>query len=1035
MAERRVKVILEAQVDRYKSAMSAAAKSTEELEKAAKNSGDTTAKRVQALRDLETPLLAIGTASVAGLGLSTKAAMDWESAWAGVMKTVDGTPGQMAEIEDGLRELARTLPSTHTEIAAVAEAAGQLGVARENVVGFTETMINLGESTNLTAEEAATSIAQISNVMGTMEREGSKGVERFGATLVELGNNGASTEADILNMAQRIAGAGATIGATESDVLALSNTLASMGVRAELGGGVATRVLLKMRTAVDEGGESLSTFAQTAGLSADEFAEKFRTSPMEALQLVAGGINNVNEAGGNVTATLKDMGIRGTEETQVMLALANSGDLLTRSLEMGADAWEKNTALVEEAQKRYETTESRIRIAWNNIKDAAITAGGAILPVVAELADGAADLVRWFSELPEPVQIGVTALGGIAGVSAGALGLFLNLAPKVKNAKDALDTFAPAASRSGRALRRIAAAGGAVTVIGGVATGLAKLAESQYTKDIPEGTGHIADALARIATEGANAEGALEAAFQGYEGIGHAEESVSGFDASVRALFGDGTIDKMERWAQGGITAITGVKGSVALAEEAFKAVDAELATMVSSGNIDAAKSAMETLAGRLEESGVSAEDASKLFPQYADALRHIEADSATAAEGSEDLEGAIGEVGDAAGDAADELDAYFEGLTKTGAIVLTERAAHRELADSIRSATESIKENGATLDINTEKGSANQAALDGIASATDSVRTAMYEAGATSGEMAAEVQKGRDAFINAAIAAGMEEDAAGALADQMGLIPADVFTEYESNADGEISKISDLHTWIQSTPDKKITITDNSPVTVKALRDLGYIVTELPDGRIQVSETGTDETGAKIDATAGKKRTAKIDAQAITSAAEAALNAVARDRTSRVTQTIHTNYTSTGTRSAERLNYGQARHSTGGRTLRRYSDGGRLPETGLGTDQILGIGHDGHPTAWVDDREWVINRASSDKYNRELAMINNGTFPKLPGFADGGRLMDSTTAAPVMAGRSVTFQQGAIVIQGVRDENVNRVLETTLEKKLEGLR
>ncbi|MDK6864207.1 hypothetical protein, partial [Nosocomiicoccus ampullae] len=90
---------------------------------------------------------------------------------------------------------------------------------------------------------------------------------------------------------------------SESDVLALSNTLASMGIRAEQGGGVATRVIIKMRSAVDEGGESLESFAQVAGTSAEEFAAKFRSAPMEALDLVAQGIGRVNTEGGNVTAT------------------------------------------------------------------------------------------------------------------------------------------------------------------------------------------------------------------------------------------------------------------------------------------------------------------------------------------------------------------------------------------------------------------------------------------------------------------------------------------------------------------------------------------------------------------------------------------------------------------------------------------------------------------------------------------------------------------------------------------------------------
>ena len=111
------------------------------------------------------------TGASVGMG---KAAMDWESSFAGVKKTVDDTTEGYAQLSDELRGLATTLPTTHTEVAAVAEAAGQLGVAREDIVGFTATMIDLGETTNLTADEAATNIAQISNVMGTMNRDGAQ---------------------------------------------------------------------------------------------------------------------------------------------------------------------------------------------------------------------------------------------------------------------------------------------------------------------------------------------------------------------------------------------------------------------------------------------------------------------------------------------------------------------------------------------------------------------------------------------------------------------------------------------------------------------------------------------------------------------------------------------------------------------------------------------------------------------------------------------------------------------------------------------
>ena len=43
-----------------------------------------------------------------------------------------------------------------------------------------------------------------------------------------------------------------------------------------------------------------------------------------------------------------------------------------------------------------------------------------------------------------------------------------------------------------------------------------------------------------------------------------------------------------------------------------------------------------------------------------------------------------------------------------------------------------------------------------------------------------------------------------------------------------------------------------------------------------------------------------------------------------------------------------------------------------------------GKPLA-VQSEEWIINGRSSKEYDRELAAINAGTFPKLPGYAGGG--------------------------------------------------
>ncbi|WP_136045329.1 phage tail tape measure protein [Microbacterium sp. K41] len=372
-------------------------------------------------------LVTAGAAIVATTALTVRAAAQWESAWAGVTKTVEGTPEELDAVQDGLRGLTDVLPASHDEIAAVAEAAGQLGVSTKDIVGFTRTMIDLGETTNLTSDQAATSLAQFMNIMGTAGDD----VSRLGATVVALGNDGASTEADIVSTAQRIAGSGKLVGATEGEVLALSNALASMGVTAELGGGVASRILQDIYSAVETGGDRLEAFASVAGMSAQDFAAAFEKDPIRAMGAFATGLNGVEQSGGNVVQTLTDLGFRSTEEQRVLLQLKSAGDLLTDSLDLQNTAWDENTALVDEAAKRYDTVESKLGIMRNRVNDAAIDLGSVFLPVLAEVANGVGDVADGVASLPAPLQEAIAVGGLLVGVVALIGGTALIAVPKV----------------------------------------------------------------------------------------------------------------------------------------------------------------------------------------------------------------------------------------------------------------------------------------------------------------------------------------------------------------------------------------------------------------------------------------------------------------------------------------------------------------------------------------------------------------------------------------------------------------------------
>src|SRR5690606_33333771 len=141
----------------------------------------------------------MGVAAAGGLAFMTKAAMDWETAWTGVLKTVDGSPAELAKLEGGLRDLAKETGFAHAEVAAVAEAAGQLGISTGGVEDFTRVMLDMGVSTSMSSEEAATGLARLRNIMGSTEAE----IANTGSAMVALGNNFATTESEILAMSQR----------------------------------------------------------------------------------------------------------------------------------------------------------------------------------------------------------------------------------------------------------------------------------------------------------------------------------------------------------------------------------------------------------------------------------------------------------------------------------------------------------------------------------------------------------------------------------------------------------------------------------------------------------------------------------------------------------------------------------------------------------------------------------------------------------------------------------------------------------------
>lgn len=794
----------------------------------------------KALTDLGVGMLTFGAAAAVGMGLAVREAIRWESAFAGVRKTVDGSDEEIAALEGELRQLARTLPATHEEIAAVAEAAGQLGIKREDIAEFTETMVALGETTNLSAEEAATALAKFSNIMGTSASD----VDRLGSTLVALGNAGASTEKDIIEMGLRIAGAGKQVGMTEAEVLSFASSLSSVGIEAEAGGSAFSRVMIDIATAVNDGGSKLEQFARIAGMSTSKFSTMFKKDAAGAIQAFIAGLGRMQSSGQDVFGTLDALGLSEIRVRDALLRASGASDIFAASLRTGNRAWAENAALAEEASKRYATTEAQLQIAANNVKDAAIDIGAALLPVLQGGIDVVRNLITAFQNLPGPLKTAVSVLGAVTAGVALLGGAALVATPKLLAFRAAMNNLVASGGKMSGAMGKFGlfmsgpwglAIAGAVTLLGVFAASMGaaqrrqeEFAEAGKTvaKAIIEQNGVINDAV-RADTAKALAEQGL---LQNAKNLGVELPMVTD------AVLGQGDAYDL----------LKGQLESAIAAKEAEKRQSQDRSGKEQDrlqGEIDAYQGLLDGVngarTGKEEEllANEAAADGSK-----------------KSAEANRDNAEATQEVALSAEEAAAALQGMIEALDRINGVTLSHREAQRSLVQTVAEARAVFAENAKTLNIHTKAGFENSEQLDKVARAmNDAAEAASREAESTGGAAAGQkalvgsLQASRQQLFNIARQFFKSEKATWDYVDSVLAIPDEARTQISTPGSRTArQELIDVRNKVKDIPPKKsVNVGVLSAAAIQKLKDLGFKVRTLPDGSVVVRANTGGAQGA----------------------------------------------------------------------------------------------------------------------------------------------------------------------------------------------
>lgn len=411
-------------------------------------------------RYITTPVVAAGTGIV-------KTAMDTEEAFAGVEKAIGGTAEEMAAIQDSIIDMSKRKPFDVTEIADVVQTAGQLGVAKDNVISFTEAVLDLGAvSSDLDAATAAEQMAKYFNIAGLDTSE--ENVRAFTSTVFELGNTTATSEGAILEMSMRIAAAGHQVGMTDADILGLAATLSSVGLEAQAGGSAISKLLSRIDVAVATGSAEIKDFAKIAGMSVDDFVAVWQDAPTTALGNFINGLAQMSDEGISSIAVLEDMGLSELRLRDTILRTVNANDLFNETMAASNKEWKSANSLSNSAAKRYDTTKNKLKLLLNNLKAVALQFADAIMPTLDKWIEKIGEWVEKFEGMSDGAKASLTKFAAISALIGPALKLFGGGILTIGKGVSAFGKFASAVADAGGGLAGLSKASHGIIGKGGL---------------------------------------------------------------------------------------------------------------------------------------------------------------------------------------------------------------------------------------------------------------------------------------------------------------------------------------------------------------------------------------------------------------------------------------------------------------------------------------------------------------------------------------------------------------------------------------
>ncbi|MFJ9037482.1 phage tail protein [Streptomyces sp. NPDC102406] len=607
-----------------------------------------------------------------------------------------------------------------------------------------------------------------------------------------------------------------------------------------------------------------------------------------------------------------------------------------------------------------------------HVLDAASQAGPGMLTVVnafAQLVSAVpAGLLSNLMQVYTAFKLIKLAGVGLAVVGGGVTGLATSLGT--------LRTASIAAGGGVAGLRAafmtLGATAKATVVVAGITAAVLVLTKlASIGKSAPPDVDRLTTSLGKLGTSG-KVSGEAARAFG---------KDLSGLADSLRTLARPSNAEGVQQF----LTSLIGMDSTpVKEAKEDLDGVDDALANLVKGGKGDIAAAAFDHIAAAMKKQGMTSGELRGKLDDYKSALADQAFEQQLAAESM----GVFGAQAQATSEklasqkaSADGLRQSIEALNDVNRSALGGMIGFEASVDAAAKAARdnagSLSMVGGQLDLNSPKAQAAATALNDLASKTRDAATSARESGASWERVNGIYSRGREAFIASARAMGLSKSEAAQLAAQIMKIPASKSTSIKMRTEDAVAGINSVISAIRRAPNaKSVTVKALTSDAVQTLRDLGYKVTHLKDGRFKVSAS----TGAALG-----------NVRALQAARDRLQSKSITFTTTKIT--IFKTAQAGGANNQGAKNFAETSRAFGG-PIPGYADGGNVQAIpsggyvqgpGSGTsDSIVALLGSG-AAARVSNTEYVVQSSAVRKYGVPLLEALNAGRLKLAGFAKGG--------------------------------------------------